>query len=84
MNNNITIRYGAAHHSVTAGDVTIDFCKAHRDVRYQTRKIIIEGLRETGYFGEEGKRRRPKSRNVVHMKGKKGHGTLVRGDSADA
>lgn len=76
MNNNITIRYGAAHHSVTAGDVTIDFCKAHRDVRYQTRKIIIEGLRESGYFGEEAKR--PRRRKVVRTKGKKGHGTLVR------
>ncbi|QWK78589.1 hypothetical protein [Ochrobactrum sp. BTU1] len=73
MNNKITIRYGAAHHSVSVGDVTIDFCKAHRDVRYQTRKTVIEGLRELGYFGEQGKRRK-----VTRFKGKKGHGTLVR------
>lgn len=76
MNNKITIRYGAAHHSVTVGDVTIDFCKAHRDVRYQTRKTIIEGLRELVYFGEE--ERRPRHRKVTRFKGKKGNGTLAR------
>lgn len=78
MNNKITIRYGAAHHSVSVGDVTIDFCKAHRDVRYQTRKTVIEGLRELGYFGEQGKRKPKGPRKVTRFKGKKGSGTLAR------
>lgn len=57
MKHNITIRFGAGHHSVTAGDVTVDFCKAHRDVKYQTRKIIIEGLKQNGYFGKAEQRK---------------------------
>lgn len=53
----ITLRFGAAHNSVTVGAVIVDLSKATKTERYEARKAIIEGLKQKGYFGTKEKRK---------------------------
>ncbi|RWP18845.1 MAG: hypothetical protein EOR00_09405 [Mesorhizobium sp.] len=57
MNNNITIRMGAAYQDITVGTVNIDLAAASKTERYEVRKSLIEGLKENGYFGKKEQRK---------------------------
>lgn len=57
MSQNITIRMGAAHNDVSVGSINVDLSKATKNERYEARKAIIEGLKETGYFGKKEQRK---------------------------
>ncbi len=53
----ITIRFGAAHNSVSVGSVTVDLSVASKTQRYEARRGLIEGLKQDGYFGRKEQRR---------------------------
>lgn len=57
MNQGITLRMGAAHHDVTAGDTHIDLSSCNREERYTVRRTLIETLKEQGYFGAKEQRK---------------------------
>ncbi len=57
MSKNITIRMGAAHHDITVGSIHVDLSKADKTQRYEARRGLIEGLKETGYFGKKEQRK---------------------------
>ncbi|MER9560965.1 hypothetical protein [Mesorhizobium sp. M0571] len=57
MNNNITIRMGAAYQDITVGTVHIDLAAADKTARYEVRRTLIEGLKENGYFGKKEQRK---------------------------
>ncbi|MEY9719304.1 valyl-tRNA synthetase [Sinorhizobium fredii] len=57
MKQNITIRMGAAHHDVSVGSINVDLSKANKTERYEARRALIEGLKETGYFGKKEQRK---------------------------
>ncbi|MER9646770.1 hypothetical protein [Mesorhizobium sp. M0199] len=57
MNNNITIRMGAAYQDITVGTVSIDLAAASKTDRYEVRRSLIEGLKENGYFGKKEQRK---------------------------
>ncbi|AIK68489.1 hypothetical protein Lo5R7ANS_19 [Mesorhizobium phage vB_MloP_Lo5R7ANS] len=57
MNNNITIRMGAAYQDITVGTVNIDLAAADKTARYEVRRTLIEGLKENGYFGKKEQRK---------------------------
>ncbi len=57
MNQNITIRMGAANHDITVGSLNLDLSKASKTERYEARRALIEGLKEQGYFGKKEQRK---------------------------
>jgi hypothetical protein len=57
MNQNITIRMGAAYQDITVGTVNIDLAAADKTERYEVRRTLIEGLKENGYFGKKEQRK---------------------------
>lgn len=57
MNSGITIRMGAAHYDLKAGDVVINLATASKTERYETRKTVMEHLRSSNYFGTKHNRK---------------------------
>lgn len=56
-NQNITLRMGAAHYDITVGSTQVDLSVASKTQRYEARRALIEGLKETGYFGKKEQRK---------------------------
>ncbi|MGN6548397.1 MAG: hypothetical protein ACTHJ3_00670 [Pararhizobium sp.] len=57
MNQGITLKMGAADHSLTVGQVIIDLAACDRNQRYEARRTVIEHLKRTGYFGRKEQRK---------------------------
>ncbi|MDW9532284.1 MULTISPECIES: hypothetical protein [Sinorhizobium] len=57
MNQNITIRMGAARNDITVGSLNVDLSTANKTQRYEARRALIEGLKEQGYFGKKEQRK---------------------------
>lgn len=57
MNQNITIRMGAAYQDISVGNVNIDLAAATKTERYEVRRELIEGLKSNGYFGKKEQRK---------------------------
>lgn len=57
MNQNITIRMGAAHQDIRVGTVAVDLAAASKTERYEVRRELIEGLKSNGYFGKKEQRK---------------------------
>ncbi|MBY5849765.1 hypothetical protein HFN51_04235 [Rhizobium leguminosarum] len=50
MKHKITLRFGAAHNSLSVGDIHLDLNGLSKDQRYEARKALIEGLKTERYF----------------------------------
>ncbi|MDX0455515.1 hypothetical protein GOC72_18845 [Sinorhizobium medicae] len=57
MTQKITIRMGAAHNDISVGSINVDLSTATKTQRYEARHALIEGLKETGYFGKKEQRK---------------------------
>lgn len=53
MTPKITLRFGAAHNSLTVSDVHLDLNSLTKDQRYEARKSLIEGLKSQRYFSRD-------------------------------
>lgn len=58
MNQGITLRFGAAHNSLSvAGGPSFDLASLTKSERYEVRRALIEGLKVNGYFGRKERRK---------------------------
>ncbi|MBY5581832.1 hypothetical protein [Rhizobium leguminosarum] len=65
MKHNITLRFGAAHNSLTVGDISLDLNSLNKDQRYEARKALIEGLKSERYFTRGAMQRNKAFRKVA-------------------
>jgi hypothetical protein len=64
MKHKITLRFGAAHNSLTVGDVSLTMNDLTKDQRYEARKALIEGLKSERYFSRDAMQRNRDLRKV--------------------
>ena len=57
MTPKITLRFGAAHNSLTVGAIHLDLNGLTKDQRYEARKSLIEGLKSQRYFSRDAMQR---------------------------
>ncbi len=57
MKPKITLRYGAAHNSLTVGDTVIDIANLTSSQKYVARRSVIEGLKAERYFSKGAMKR---------------------------
>jgi hypothetical protein len=65
MTHKVTLRFGAAHNSLTVGDISLDLNGLSKDQRYEARKALIEGLKTERYFSRDAMIRNKAFRKVA-------------------
>jgi hypothetical protein len=65
MTHKVTLRFGAAHNSLTVGSIVLDLNAMTKDQRYEARKALIEGLKSERYFSRAAMRRNEAFRKPV-------------------